>query len=120
MDEAEYAAPKAFPGGVAVCEPVDSRGAGDRSGSEGKPLHLEEVLACVGTGHRIRGRPRRSASGVVRLGGLEKKASVGLGRPRIQSLIRMGFCANADHAFRNELFSFARIDADTVEMLCTA
>ena len=57
---------------------------------------------------------------MARLGDLEKKASVGLGRPRIQSLIRMGFCANADHAWRNELFSFARIDADTVETLSTA
>ena len=34
--------------------------------------------------------------------------------------ICLGFCANADYSCRNEMFSFARIDADTVEMLCTA
>ena len=27
------------------------------------------------------------------------------------------FCANADYPCRNEMFSFARIDADTVELL---
>ena len=45
-------------------------------------------------------------------------------RPRAGGLLskefRIALCANGDYSRRNEMFSFARIDADTVEMLFTA